>query len=101
MHFIRLIVEGIIKIKDYLIKINKPVITSKIARTYSVIFFAFSLFINALKALPNNAQQHILGKHIIAAVIVTNITPIKIFSSVGKKPDATVIAIDQALGLIN
>ena len=56
---------------------------------------------NVLKALPNNAQQHILGKQITAAVMVTNITPINIFSSVGKNPEATVTAIDHALGLIN
>ena len=86
MHFNRLILEGIIKIKDYLIKINKPVITNSKARIYSVIFFIFSLLMNVLKALPNNAQQHILGKQITAAVMVTNITPINIFSSVGKKP---------------
>jgi hypothetical protein len=101
MHCTRLILERIIKIKDYLIKINNPVKTNKNARKYSVIFFVFSLLINVLKPLPNNAQQHILGKHITAAVTVTNTTPIKIFSSVGKKPEATVIAIDQALGFIN
>ena len=38
----------------------------------------------------------IVGKQIIAAVIVTNETPRKIFSSVGKKPEATVTAIDHA-----
>ena len=43
----------------------------------------------------------IVGKHIIAAVIVTKATPTKIFSSVGKKPEATVTAIDQAFGLMN
>jgi hypothetical protein len=89
------------KIKDYLIRIKIPVNTSSNARRYSVIFFVFSLLINVLKPLPNNAQQHILGKHITAAVTVTNTTPIKIFSSVGKKPDATAIATDHALGLIN
>jgi len=101
MHCTRFILEGIIKIKDYLIKINNPVKTNKNARKYSVIFFVFSLLINVLKPLPNNAQQHMLGKHITAAVTVTNTTPIKIFSSVGKKPDATAIATDHALGLIN
>jgi len=101
MHCTRLILEGVVKIKDYLIKINNPVKTNKNARKYSVIFFVFSLLINVLKPLPNNAQQHILGKHITAAVTVTNTTPIKIFSSVGKKPDATAIATDHALGLIN
>ena len=66
---------------------------------YSIIFFVFSLLINFLKPLPNKAHMLIVGKHITAAVIVTNKTPIKIFSSVGKKPEATVIAIDHALGL--
>ena len=42
-----------------------------------------------------------VGKQIIAAVLVTNPTPIKIFSSTGKNPDATTIAIDQAFGFIN
>ena len=42
-----------------------------------------------------------VGKHIKAAVRVTNKTPIIKFSSDGKKPEATVIAIDQALGFIN
>ena len=36
MHCTRLILEGIIKIKDYLIKINNPVKTNKNARKYSV-----------------------------------------------------------------
>ena len=53
------------------------------------------------KLLPKSAHTHIDGKQITAAVIVTNKIPIKIFSSVGKNPEATVIAIDQALGFIN
>ena len=36
------------------------------------------------------------GKHMSAAVVVTKIIPTKIFSSVGKKPEATAIATDQA-----
>ena len=101
MHFTRLILEGGTKIKDYLIKINNPVKTNSKARKYSVIFFIFSLLINALNPLPKRAHKLIEGKHIIAAVIVTNEMPIKIFSSVGKNPDATAIAIDHALGFIN
>ena len=89
------------KIKDYLNSINSPVKTNKTASKYSIIFFIFISVTNFLKPLPNNAHKLIVGKHIIAAVIVTNKTPIKIFSSFGKKPDATVTAIDQALGLIN
>tara|TARA_Y100001960_G_C13975116_1_gene494805 strand:+ start:185 stop:490 length:306 start_codon:yes stop_codon:yes gene_type:complete len=101
MHFTRLILEGGIKIKDYLIKIKSPVKTNNNARKYSVILFVFSLLINVLNPLPKRAHKLIDGKHITAAVIVTNATPIKIFSSVGKNPDATAIAIDHALGFMN
>ena len=41
------------------------------------------------------------GKFIKTAVKETKITPIIIFSSDGKNPEATVIAIDHAFGLIN
>tara|TARA_B110000211_G_C13615286_1_gene350729 strand:- start:33 stop:338 length:306 start_codon:yes stop_codon:yes gene_type:complete len=101
MHPKRFILEGDKKIKDYLIKINNPVKINNIASKYSIIFFVFSLFTNFLKPLPNRAHKLHVGKLIVAAVIVTNATPIKIFSFVGKKPDATVTAIDQALGFIN
>ena len=80
---------------------NKPVKTNKTASKYSIIFFTLVSVINFLKPLPNKAQRLIVGKQITAAVIVTNATPRKIFSLVGKKTEATVIAIDQALGLIN
>ena len=53
-----------------------------------LIFFVFSLLIKVLSPLPNNAHNPIDGKHINAAVIVTNPTPINIFSSVGKNPTA-------------
>ena len=92
------ILEQSIKIKDYLSKINKPVKINSIASKYSIVFLILKFLTNFLKPLPNKAQTHIEGKHIAAAVIVTNATPIKIFSSVGKKPEATVTAIDQALG---
>ena len=46
------------------------------------------------------AHKLIVGKHIIAAVIVTDLSLI-IFSSVGKNQLATVIAIDHAFGFIN
>tara|TARA_Y200000002_G_C22502061_1_gene587641 strand:+ start:398 stop:703 length:306 start_codon:yes stop_codon:yes gene_type:complete len=101
MHPRRLILERSVKIKDYLNNINNPVKTNRTANKYSIIFLIFASVINFLKPLPNNAHKLIVGKHIIAAVIVTNVTPMKIFSSVGKKPDATVIAIDQALGFTN
>ena len=78
-----------------------PVNTNKSAKTYSIIFFVLISPTNFLNPLPKSAQRLIVGKHIIAAVIVTNATPIKIFSSVGKKPDATVTAIDQAFGFMN
>jgi hypothetical protein len=101
MHPTGLILEQGLKIKDYLSNINKPVKTNKTANKYSIIFFILMSVTNLLKPLPNKAHKLIVGKHITAAVIVTNATPIKIFSSVGKKPDATVTAIDQALGFIN
>jgi hypothetical protein len=101
MHLTRYILEEGIKIKDYLSKINKPVKTKSIASKYSIDFFIFVLLTNFLKPLPKRAHKLIVGKQITAAVIVTNVTPIKIFSSLGKKPEATVTAIDHALGLIN
>jgi hypothetical protein len=101
MHLTRYILEEGIKIKDYLSKINKPVKTKSIASKYSIVFFIFVLLTNFLKPLPKRAHKLIVGKQITAAVIVTNAMPIKIFSSLGKKPEATVIAIDHALGLIN
>ena len=97
----RYILEQGIKIKDYLSKINKPVKNNSIAREYSTIFLVFVSLINFLKPLTKRAHKLIVGKQITAAVIVTNATPIKIFSSLGKKPEATVTAIDHALGLIN
>ena len=80
---------------------NKPVKTSNTASMYSINFFVFCSFTNFLNPLPNIAQRLIVGKQITAAVIVTNNIPTTMFSSVGKKPDATVTAIDQAFGLIN
>ena len=81
--------------------INKPVITNKNASKYSINFFILISVTNFLKPLPKSAHKLIVGKHITAAVIVTKATPIIIFSSEGKKPEATVTAIDQALGFIN
>ena len=82
-------------------RINIPVNTNKRAKRYSVIFFVLISPTNFLNPLPNSAQRLIVGKQIIAAVKVTKATPIKIFSSVGKNPDATVTAIDQAFGFMN
>ena len=101
MHPSGFILEQELKIKDYLNNINNPVKTNKTASKYSIIFFIFISVTNFLKLLPNNAHKLMVGKHITAAVIVTNATPIKIFSSVGKKPEATVTAIDQAFGFMN
>ena len=72
-----------------------------IASKYSIVFLIIKFVANFLKPLPNKAQTHIDGKHITAAVMVTNTIPIKIFSSVGKKPEATVKAIDHAFGFTN
>ena len=85
----------------HLIRIKIPVKNNNIANKYSIIFFTFISDINLRNPLPNRAHKLIVGKHIIAPVTVTNITPTNIFSSVGKNPDATVTAIDQAFGLIN
>ena len=52
-------------------------------------------------AMDYGDSELIVGKQITAAVIVTNTTPINMFSSDGKNPEATVKAIDQALGFIN
>ena len=101
MHSDGFILEQGIKIKDYLSSINKPVKTNKIASKYSTIFFTLVFPTNFLNPLPKRAQRLIVGKHIKAAVIVTKEIPIKIFSSVGKNPEATVTAIDQAFGFIN
>tara|TARA_E500000178_G_C16592955_1_gene561194 strand:+ start:187 stop:486 length:300 start_codon:yes stop_codon:yes gene_type:complete len=97
----RYILEESIKIKDYLSKINKPVKINRVASKYSIVFLIFVLLTNFLKPLPKRAHKLIVGKQITAAVIVTNEIPIKIFSSLGKKPEATVTAIDHAFGLIN
>ena len=75
--------------------------TNKIAKIYSIVFFVLMFLINNLKLFPKITQRHIEGKHMSAPVVVTKIIPTKIFSSVGKKPEATAIAIDQAFGLIS
>ena len=50
---------------------------------------------------PKIAHIHIEGKQTKGAVIATkDVAKIK-FSSLGKKPEATVTAIDHAFGLIN
>ena len=90
----RLILDSIKKIKDYFIKINIPVKTNNIANKYSIYFLVLAFLTNFLNPLPNKAHRLIVGKQIKAAVIVTKEIPIKIFSCVGKKPDATVMAID-------
>ena len=56
---------------------------------------------NNLKLLPKIAHKQIEGKQTRAAVVVKKIVAIKKFSSVGKKAETTVIAIVQALGLLN
>ena len=45
--------------------------------------------------------MHIEGKQTMAAVTTKKIVATRKFSSVGKKPDATVIATVQAFGLMN
>ena len=98
---VKIYIRGNKKIKDYLININNPVKNNNKARKYSVNFLTLLLLINFLKALPNNAQRLIVGKHIIAAVIVTKATPTKIFSSVGKKPGSNGNSNRPSFGLMN
>ena len=43
MHSNSLILDGVIKIKDYLNKINNPVKSNNNARRYSIIFLVFTL----------------------------------------------------------
>ena len=80
---------------------NNPVKTSKIASKYSIIFLILvSLIINLIED-PKSAHIQIEGMQTNGAVPATNIVAIIKFSSVGKNPDATVNAIDQAFGFIN
>ena len=46
VHVLRYILEQSIKIKDYLIKIYKPVKTNNTARRYSINFFIFWIYIH-------------------------------------------------------
>tara|TARA_B000000437_G_C11653695_1_gene308640 strand:+ start:828 stop:1130 length:303 start_codon:yes stop_codon:yes gene_type:complete len=89
------------KIKDYFNNTTIAVKTNKIAKIYSVIFLVFVFLIKILKLFPKIAQIQIDGKQITAAVITKNRVATRKFSSVGKKPDATVIATVHAFGLIN
>ena len=91
-------------IKSKTIYFNKTTIavkTNKTAKIYSVIFLVLLFLINILKLFPKMAQMHIEGKQTTAAVTTKKIVATTKFSSVGKKPDATVIATVQAFGLMN
>ena len=76
-------------------------VSSKKASKYSIIFLIFISFINNLIDEPNSAHKHIEGKQTMAAVKVVNKTAIIKFSSRGKNPEATIVAIVHALGLTN
>ena len=91
MHPLGFILEQGIKIKDYFNNINKPVKTNKTASKYSINFFILTSFTNLFKPLPNSAHKLIVGKHIIAAVIVTNKTlrSIPLFAKVTNDVDGT------------
>mgnify|MGYP001366883754 CR=1 FL=1 len=89
------------QLKDYFNNTTIAVKTNKIAKIYSVIFLALVFFIKILRLFPKIAQMHMDGKQTIAAVITKNIVAIRKFSSVGKKPEATVIATAHAFGLMN
>ena len=77
------------------------VINSKKANKYSIIFLILIFFINNLIDEPNSAHKHREGKQTSAAVIVVNKIAIIKFSSLGKKPEATIVAIVHAFGLTN
>ena len=64
-------------------------------------FLTLGFFIIFLIEAPKAAQMHIEGKQTIAAVTTKKIVATRKFSSVGKKPDATVIATVQTFGLMN
>ena len=74
------------------------VIKSNIAKKYSTIAFFLSFFTKFLIPVPKAAQTDIDSGQIIKAVIEMNKIDIIRFSSLGKKPDATIEEIVQAFG---
>ena len=71
---------------------------SKNARKYSIKAFILLFFTKFLIAEPNAAQGDIDNGHIIKAIVaIKNIEIIK-FPSFGKKLDAAMVEIVQALG---
>ena len=74
-------------------------IKSKIAKKYSTIAFFLLFFTKFLIPVPKAAQTDIDSGQIIKAVIEMNKIEIISFSSLGRKPDATIVEIVHALGL--
>ena len=74
------------------------VIKSNKARKYSTIAFFLLFFIKFLIPEPKAAQIDIDIGQIIKAVIEIKRIDIINFSSVGKKPDATIVEIVHAFG---
>ena len=77
------------------------VIKSNIARKYSTIAFFLSFFTKFLIPAPKAAQTEIDNGQIIKAVIEMKKIAIINFSSLGKKPEATMVEIVQAFGFTN
>ena len=77
------------------------VIKSNIAKKYSTIAFFLSFFTKFLIPEPKAAQTDIERGQIINAVIEINKIEIISLSSLGRKPEATIVEIVQALGLTN
>ena len=77
------------------------VIKSNIAKKYSTIAFFLLFFTKFLIPEPKAAQTDIDKGQIIKAVIEMKRIAIINFSSFGKKPEATIVEMVQALGFTN
>ena len=81
--------------------IKMAVIKSNIAKKYSTIAFFLSFFTKFLIPEPNAAHMDMDIGQIIKAVIEMKKIAVISFSSLGKKPDATIEEIVQAFGFTN
>ena len=81
--------------------IKMAVIKSNIAKKYSTIAFFLSFFTKFLIPEPNAAHIDMDIGQIIKAVIEMKKMAVIRFSSLGKKPDATIDEIVQAFGFTN
>ena len=74
------------------------VIKSKNAKKYSIKAFILLFFTKFLIAEPNAAHGDIDIGHIIKAIVAMKKIEITKFPSFGRKPDAAILEIVQALG---